>query len=901
MTREDAMIRLQTNAGVGRTSSEPSGRATQPDRFVVGFEDVDRTQVAAVGGKGASLGELSRIDGISVPAGFCVTTDAYRRVVSDLPLIGAQLDQLAGIGPADREEVRELSAQVRRVIEQVGTPAELEVAVAAAVGRVGDQNAYAVRSSATAEDLPAASFAGQHDTTLNAVGVPMILKHISRCWGSLFTERAVVYRMRNGIDHRAVEMAVVVQAMAKPKASGVLFTADPVTGDRKVAAVEATFGLGEALVSGTVNGDVYKVRDGKLVDRTVAAKQVAVHASPGGGSRVEQVEPALHAQRVLADQQVFDLVGLGRRIESHFGCPQDIEWCLDDHGFQIVQSRPITTIFPIPEVDDGANHVYLSVGHGQMMTDPMTPLGLSVWQLTSPAPMRVAGSRLFVDVTALLSSPATRATTLEMFGKSEPLIRDALETLLERGDFIPTDADSGPGVPPALGGPSAPIDADPAIVTELIERNRASVAELQREIQTTSGSELFDFVLADIAEMRARLFDPQNLQAVMAGIEATWWLKDKLLDWLGEENAADVLSFAAPNNVTAEMGLALLDVADVIRPHAEVVSFLRAVRDDEFLDQLVGFEGGKDARQAIVSYLGTYGMRCIGEIDIARPRWSERPSALLPMILSNVDNFEPGERERRVEDGRRQAAHQEQEVLQRLRALPDGPEKAGQAERMIRRLRTFIGYREHPKYGIVSRYFIYKQALLAEAERLVTHGALRDIDDVFFLTFHELHDVVRNGEADHDLITRRQADFQSHHALRPPRVLTSDGEALNGTHRRDDVPAGALVGLAVSGGIIEGRARVVHDMSEADLEPGDILVTPHTDPSWAPLFVSIAGLVTEVGGPMTHGAVIAREYGLTAVVGVEHATRLIQDGQHIRVHGTKGYIEILPDHPEHRR
>lgn len=885
---------------VGNTTHARDGRSSAKlDRFVVELEEVDRTQAAAFGGKGAHLGELSRIEGISVPAGFCVTTAAYRRIVGETSLIGTQIDQLAGFEPDDGDMVRGLSAQIRQIIEQAGMPDDLERAIAAAVYRLGDHKAYAVRSSSTAEDLPTASFAGQHDTYLNVVGLPTMLQHISRCWASLFTERAVAYRMRNGIDHRTVEMAVVVQAMVLPKASGVLFTADPVTGNRKVASAEATFGLGEALVSGTVNADRYRVRNGELLDSTVATKGFAVHASPGGGTRVETLEPTRQTQPVLTNQQVLQLAGLGRRIESHFGCPQDIEWCLDDDGFQIVQSRPITTIFPVPEADDGANHVYLSVGHGQMMTDPMTPLGLSVWQLTSPAPMRIAGSRLFVDVTTHLASPSTRMATLETFGRSDPLIRDALETLLERGDFIPTGTNIGPDTPSAPPGPRPePIKVDPAVVTELIERNRASVAELHREIQTRSGSELFDFILANIGELRTLL--SESHQAVMAGIEATWWLNDKLQEWLGEENAADVLSLAAPNNVTAEMGLALLDVADVIRPHAEVTSFLRTVHDDDFFDQLVGFEGGKEAREAIVTYLDTYGMRCIGEIDIARARWRERPFALLPMILSNVDNFEPGERERRVERGRRQAEQGEQDVLHRLRALPDGAEKVEQTEHMIRRLRTFIGYREYPKYGMVSRYFIYKQALLAEAERLVTNGILEASDDIFFLTFHELHDVVRSRQADRDLIRRRRADYRAHGALSPPRVLTSEGEALRGTYRRDDAPAGALVGLAVSGGTVEGRARVIHDMAEANLEPGDILVTPHTDPSWSPLFVTIAGLVTEVGGPMTHGAVIAREYGLVAVVGVEHVTRLIQDGQQIRVNGTRGYIEIMPEHPQHQ-
>jgi pyruvate,water dikinase len=380
----------------------------------------------------------------------------------------------------------------------------------------------------------------------------------------------------------------------------------------------------------------------------------------------------------------------------------------------------------------------------------------------------------------------------------------------------------------------------------------------------------------------------------MAGMEATWWLNDQLQAWLGEKNAADTLARSAPNNVTSEMGLALLDVADVIRPHPEVVAFLHHVEVEGFLDELAKLAGGQEARDAIQAFLDKYGMRCVGEIDITRPRWSEHPTTLVPMLLGNIKNFESGAGKRRFEQGRQEASKKEQEVLERLRALPDGEQKAEEAKRMIDRVRIFIGYREYPKYGMVSRYFVYKQALLEEAERLVQADVLREKEDIFYLTFQELHDVVRRNQVDDQLIRQRKDAFRSYQALTPPRVLTSDGEGLAGTYRRDDVPAGALVGLPVSAGTIEGRARVILDMAEADLEAGDILVTAYTDPSWSPLFVAIKGLVTEVGGLMTHGAVIAREYGLPAVVGVGHATRMIRDGQRIRVHGTDGYVEILP-------
>jgi phosphoenolpyruvate synthase/pyruvate phosphate dikinase len=863
------------------------------EQYVLGLHEVDEMQVAVVGGKGAHLGVLSRIDGIRVPAGFCVTTDAFRRIMAEAPSIEGRLGQLSRLNPDDREVIRALSAEIRRIIEGIAIPGDLAAAITRALALLGEQAACAVRSSATAEDLPTASFAGQQDTYLNVVGPAAILQHVSRCWASLFTERAVTYRLRNGFDHRKVGMAVVVQQMVFPDAAGILFTADPVTGNRKVATVDASFGLGEALVSGLVTPDVFKVRDGEVVAKAVAAKKRAIRASPAGGTQEVAVHPQRQEQPALTDAQVAALAALGRRIEAHFGRPQDIEWCLVDDGFQIVQSRPITTLFPIPESGDAENHVYVSVGHGQMMTDPMKPLGLSCWQLTAMAPMHTAGGRLFVDVTQRLASPASRAGLLEVMGRGDPLIRDALETVLDRGDFLPALPDGGPPGP-LFGGAPASIETDPAIVTGLIERSQASLAALRRDIAAKTGPALLEFLLAAFQEHKRVLSDPLNLQAIMAGMESTWWLNDQLREWLGEKNAADTLTLSAPGNVTSEMGLALLDVADVIRPHPEVVAFLQGAGDEGFLDELGKLAGGAEARDAIEAYLDRYGMRCAGEIDITRPRWRERPTTLVPVILDNIKLFEPGAAERRFEQGRQEAWAKEQDVLERLRALPDGEQKAEQTKRMIDRVRTFIGYREYPKYGIVSRYFVYKQALLEEAERLVQAGVLAEKEDIFYLTFGELHDVVRTSRTDDQLICRRKDAFRSYRALTPPRVLTSDGEAVTGAYRRDDVPAGALIGLPVSAGTVEGRARVILDMAQADLEAGDILVTAYTDPSWTPLFVAITGLVTEVGGLMTHGAVIAREYGLPAVVGVVDATRLIPDGQRIRVHGTDGYVEILP-------
>lgn len=867
--------------------------------LTVALDDVEPDQVAAVGGKGANLGSLTRLEGVRVPAGFCVTVQAYDRIVEAASIEGP-LASLSTTSPDDHDGVHSLAAEIRAAIEQTPPPACVASRITDALTTLGDGMAYAVRSSATTEDLPGASFAGQHDSYLNVIGADAVLDRVRRCWASLFSDRAVAYRMRRDTDPRGVRMAVVVQRMVDADASGVMFTADPVSSNRETVVVESTYGLGEALVSGRATCDAHHIRRGEIIGQSIRVKQTAVRAAPDGGIREQSIDVDLQLRPALSEEQVLELARLGRRIEAGLGCAQDVEWCLVDGSFQIVQSRPITTLFPLPHVDDLRNHVYVSVGHNQMMTDALRPLGLSFWQMTTPAPMTEIGGRLFVDVTARLSTTAGRRGLLEMFGRGDPLVVDALETVISRDDALSSVPDDGVEAPPVVSGNAVdPIPTDPTIVTSLIEQTRTSIERTRKEISEHVGEELFDFIVDDLLELRALLSGPLTHKAALAGMEATWWLNDRLTEWLGDRAAVDGLTQSAPGNVTSEMGLALLEVADAIRPHPQVVAHLDTIgSDDGFLAGLDRVEGGVEARAAIEWFLERYGMRCVGEIDITRPRWAEQPGELVPTILANIENFHPGEGPRRFERGRRRAEATERELLERLRELPDGDRKSAEAKEMIDRLRTFIGFREYPKYGMVSRYLIYKQALLREAERLVQAGVLNERDDAFYLRFEELRDAVRDLAVDQALIDARKTAQQSYEALFPPRVLATASGGENGTYRRDDLPPGALVGLPVSAGVVEGRSRVVTDLAEADLRPGDILVTTHTDPSWSPLFVTIAGLVTEVGGLMTHGAVVAREYGLPAVVGVERATTEIHDGERIRLNGVLGYVELLDRGPE---
>ncbi|MEC0240089.1 phosphoenolpyruvate synthase [Paenibacillus dokdonensis] len=861
--------------------------------LVLGFQEIEKTQLLLVGGKGLNLGEISKIEGIHVPEGFCVTTVGYQQAVEQNETYQSLLNRLTMLKVDDRDQIGEISRKIRQIIMEAEIPSDVVKAVTHELSRFGEEHAYAVRSSATAEDLPHASFAGQQDTYLNIIGVDAILQHISKCWASLFTDRAVIYRMQNGFDHRQVYLSVIVQRMVFPQASGILFTADPMTSNRKLLSIDASFGLGEALVSGLVSADGYKVREREIVDKRIATKALAIYGRKEGGTETKQIDPDQQKNQTLTDQQILQLARIGKQIEAYFGSPQDIEWCLAHDTFYIVQSRPITTLYPIPEADDQENHVYLSVGHQQMMTDPIKPLGLSFYLLVTAAPMRKAGGRLFVDVAPRMATSVGREALLNTMA-SDPLIKGALMTIIER-DFIkllPNDHTS-PIRNRSNTDMPAHFENDPTIVSDLMKLSQTSIEELKQNIQAKSGSDLLDFILEDIQELKKILFNPRSTSVFMAAMNASAWINEKMNEWLGEKNAADTLSQSVPNNITSEMGLALLDVADVIRPYPEVVDYLQHAKEENFLDELPKFEGGQETQDAIFAYLGEYGMRCAGEIDITRTRWSEKPMTLVPLILGNIKNFEPRESHRKFEQGRKEALEKEQELIDRLKQLPDGEQKAKETKRMIDLIRKFIGYREYPKYGYVSRYFVYKQALLKEAERLVQAGVIHNKEDIYYLTFEELLEVVRTHKLDDQIISKRKDEYKIYDRLTPPRVITSDGEIIVGEYKRENLPADAIAGLPVSSGVVEGRARVILNMEEAALEDGDILVTSFTDPGWTPLFVSLKGLVTEVGGLMTHGAVIAREYGLPAVVGVEGATKRIKDGQRIRVNGTDGYIEIL--------
>ncbi|SMC22054.1 Pyruvate phosphate dikinase, PEP/pyruvate binding domain [Clostridium acidisoli DSM 12555] len=403
--------------------------------YVLNFQEIDKTRLSVIGGKGANLWELSKVPGVKVPKCFCVITEAYKRITGESKELNGLLEELSHLRVEDKEKISKVSKKIRMVIESLSIPKDIQEEIAICLTRLGEKDAYAVRSSATAEDLPTASFAGQQDTYLNIIGLEEVLKHISKCWASLFTERAITYRLQNGFDHLKENISVLVQKMVFSEASGILFTADPVTSNRKALSIDASFGLGEALVLGLVNPDNYKVQSGKVIDKQISSKKLAIYALKNGGTKEQEIEPKMQYRQALTDEQILNLSQIGRNVEKHFGCPQDMEWCLYDDTFYIVQSRPITNLYPIPEANDEEKHVYLSVGHQQMMTDPLKPLGMSLMELVSFGHRFKAGGRLFVDVAQMLASPDRREMLLNSMEQHDPLTKDAMMKIIEK-DFI---------------------------------------------------------------------------------------------------------------------------------------------------------------------------------------------------------------------------------------------------------------------------------------------------------------------------------------------------------------------------------------------------------------------------------------------------------------------------------
>ena len=887
--------------------------------------DAANVTLESAGGKGLNLVRLTRA-GFAVPRGFIISTDAYREFVRANRWLPPILSGVADLSAEDASALERASAQIRASFSAGKIPEELETQIRAAYAKVQDRP-VAVRSSATAEDLPDLSFAGQQDTYLNVIGKQQLLEAVVNCWSSLWTARAIGYRIRNGIDHQEAALAVVVQEMAQSEASGVLFTANPLTGLRIESVIDATLGLGEALVSGQVVPDHYVVDtlNKRILTKTLGEKKISTRGKAGGG--VETIEEESWARQALSDEDILQLAEIGRQIENEYSFPQDIEWALAENRLYILQSRPITSLYPLPKESFDPLLVWFSFGSLQGLLGPITPLGQDAIRMAASgagslfgAQIRYdqndvvvpAGERLWIRINDVLRNPLGARAYRIFLGFGEPSVRQILQGLVDdprlgagKGHVRFSTLGGLLGFVIPIFGRAAVNMHDP----QKAVRNLQNYIESQFVHPTITGEDKFarlaqrlQFMEAQVSTTLSRLlprFVPLmgpaiaslNLLTRLTGDE-----KESQTDHGFSATALEVMR-GLPNNVTTEMDLILWKTANAIRQDPESFSaFLNSDARELAARYLRGTLPA--AAQTLVSdFMQRYGMRGLAEIDMGQPRWREEPTAIMQTLQSYLQIPDEMAPDVLFEKGAKAAQLAIEKLAAQARQGTGGPVK----ERIVRgaamRTRILMGLRESPKFFIVRLMGIIREELLASGREFAGEGILERPEDLFFLHFHELQALANGDLRDwKSLIAGRHNAYDRENRRRQvPRVLVSDGrtfyEGLGSEADAGDV----ITGSPVSPGVAEGIVHVIFDPRGAQLAPGEILVCPGTDPAWTPLFLAAGGLITEVGGMMTHGSVVAREYGIPAVVGVHQATTRLKDGQRIRIDGTAGKIMILDE------
>ncbi|WP_049567006.1 PEP/pyruvate-binding domain-containing protein [Nonomuraea sp. SBT364] len=855
------------------------------------FSRIDGGMLDEVGGKAANLGELTRA-GLPVPPGWVLTTRAYRQAAAAAGLDG--IIAAGGDGLAEKARSRLLETpvppDVAKAVLEAYTPGE----------------PVAVRSSATAEDLPFASFAGQQDTYLNVVGEQALLDAVRRCWASLWTDRAVAYRESNGIDHASVTLAVVVQTMVDARVAGVMFTANPVTGRRRETVIDAGPGLGEAVVSGAVNPDRFVVH-GESVERHAGDKRVAIRPLPGGGT--ERVETG-HEGLCLTDAEVRELAALGARVEEHYGAPQDTEWAIDAGGrIWLTQARPITTLYPLPERRADGLRAYFSFNVAQGVMGPITPMGIAVFRLVGsgaaglfgfapadphdgPRAMTESGQRLWLDLTTPLRSRVGRVILPKLLRVGEArtavlvddLTRDPRLSVIHtsrrpfaRAAFRFARRVRVPGrVFQALTRPERALARTRRLGEEL-DRRPAAAATATPADRLAHAERMLTATFPAIISIMPFALTGYGLFALSSRLSGVP---------IGDMQ--DVLR-SVPNNPTTEMDLELWALATRVEPEP-----FRTLPVPELVRLYRAGELPPRGQRGVEVFLDAYGHRGVAEIDVGVPRWSDDPSHLLGVLANYLraggDGPTPDEL---FAKGAAEAEAAMARIVAAARRR--GRARAAAVRFGLRRTRQLAGLRELPKFYLVKVIAAVRHSMLAVGEHLVAAGVLDSAADVYFLTLKEARSAPAGGDL-RDLVAGRRAAHERESRRRHvPRMLLSDGtepEALATATVTSAMAAadGALTGTAASAGTVTGTARVVLDPVGAHLEPGEILVCPSTDPGWTPLFLTAGGLVMEMGGAMSHGAVVAREYGIPAVVGVAGATHRITTGETVTVDGAAGTV-----------
>ena len=880
------------------------------------------------GGKGANLARLAQA-GPPVPGGFTITTQAYRAFVAANGLTERIAVVLASGSLETPEACEDASARIRDLFRQGSVPADLAAQIVDAYANLG-RPAVAVRSSATAEDLPEMSFAGQQDTYLNVIGDEPLLIAVVNCWSSLWTARAISYRERNGVAHVDVALAVVVQQMVESEASGVLFTANPLTGLRAETVIDATVGLGEALVSGQVEPDhfVVDMSTGHIISRTLGAKALSVRSRPGGGTVTTPEHPT--ATPALTDAQIQALAALGQQVSALYDdTPQDIEWALANDTLYLLQARPITSLFPVPAgLSADPLRAMLSFGAVQGMLDPITPLGRSLiehlvaagaqlFSMTVKAETQnalfTAGERLWINLTPLLHNTVGRRIMPGITSWVDPGGGAALDAVWHDPRLQPTRHGVSRAAAWHITHFAAPLAGLVLLNLLFPDRRRRFIVERGEHLLRVAAERC----AAIQGEPRVRLaalavFAPAFLtehlpptfrlfvSGVASGMASFNLVKTltRRLPGIPDDRFLEITR-GLPNNPTTEMDLALWQISQVIRGDAAS----RTIFDSQSGAALAAaYRAGAlpaAAQQALEPFMARYGSRGLAEIDLGRPRWSEDPAHVMDVVAGYLRITDAEQAPDAVfARGAASSTAVVDELVAAARRGRRGWLRAKLVQFAAGRARTLMALRESPKFFAVRLFGLIRAELLSVGQELAADGELGAPDDLFYLSFAELAAYAAGEPAGWAGLIAKRRDAYRREARRRqvPRLLLSDGRAFYaGLGPAGSADGASLAGSPVSPGSVEGFVRVVLDPRRAELLPGEIMVCPGTDPSWTPLFLTAAGLVMEVGGLMTHGAVVAREYGIPAVVGVDRATERLRTGQRIALNGSTGKIRLLDE------
>ncbi|MBC7473139.1 MAG: phosphoenolpyruvate synthase [Candidatus Sericytochromatia bacterium] len=880
---------------------------------VISLKEISKDDLDTAGGKGANLGEMINT-GFPVPKGFCITTKAFDDFFNMSNLYVEIHSLLKEIDYQDTAQLEKQCEIIRDKIKSKKLPNDIYQKIKTFLSEYSDSQSFAVRSSATAEDLPDNSFAGQQDTYLNVIGFDEICNSVISCFASLYNARAVSYRIKNSFEHAKIRLAVIVQEQIFSDFSGVMFTVDPISENRNILSINACFGLGESLVSGLVNADLYKLNKNTnlIIEKDIQKKELLIKSTKQGVIK-ETVAQDLQLSQVIDDNQILDLAELGKKIESHYQMPQDIEWAIYKNKLYITQSRPITTLYPLPKnfVENNSElKIYLSINHLQVMTETISPLGKDIFSNLLPfftkekdRKMLHIGGRIYAELNDVLHNNLTRKILSNFLKVADQQMALGFDRILKDEKFNFIYRKSIPlsdfkflrknilkpnNLITVIGNILNPEKQVAKKYLDYIEEKN-SLIKVQLNKNTTS-KQKFKFIKNSTPNIFKWVI-PYAIKMVTGAI--SFAILQVLLKNKIDKQYFNQFSSGSEENVTTKMNLELGDIADIIKKNEYLYNyFIKTPAQDIFIS-LENIPEAKEFNFAFKDFIQKYGMRGQGEIDIAKERWKENPMMLIQIILGNLSDKEIGKHRIHFKNQQHLSQEAENIILEQSKKGIFGFIIYPLVKKLCIATREYMSIREHHKFFIVKILSIYKQGILEIATYLKEKKLISQESDIFYLYFDEIDQCLDNKNIDvKSLIEQRKKDFERYAHLNPPRILTSEGEKIIGKKDKSQ-NKNELSGNAVSSGIVEGIARVIFDPQKEVLKSGEILVTRFTDPAWTPLFIHAKALITEVGGLMTHGSVIAREYGIPAVVGVENATSIIKTGQKLRVDGDSGIIEII--------